>query len=115
GYYVPHAVYPPGYHCNPKQPLPFASLASQKNYMAFYGMGLYMDPARMRRFTAAWEKAGQKLDAGKCCIRFKKLSAAAPAVIGKAVADMPVKKYIALYESRLAANKRGKTIKTKSH
>src|SRR2546422_9479863 len=66
GYYVPHRVYPPGYHCDPRQPLPFAALASQKNYMALYLMSIY-SPERARWFEEAWAKTGKKLDMGKCC------------------------------------------------
>lgn len=108
GYYVPHSHYPPGYHCNPSEPLPFASLAAQKNYIAFYGMGLYADAARARRFAAAWKKTGKKLDMGKCCVRFKTAADAALDVIGDAVAGMPPKEYIALYERGLKTGGRGK-------
>src|SRR3954452_7713248 len=78
GYYVPHSVYPKGYHCDPKQPLPFAGLASQKNYMSVYLMSLYSvddNPGNphARWFRDAWTKTGKKLDMGKACIRFKKV------------------------------------------
>jgi hypothetical protein len=43
GYVVPHQIYPNGYHCNPKLPLPFLNLASQKNFISLYHMGIYMD------------------------------------------------------------------------
>src|SRR5688572_8959727 len=51
GYHVPHKLYPPGYHCDPKQPLPFAALASQKNYMSVYLM-CYMDGKMDKWFRA---------------------------------------------------------------
>ncbi|HYE03661.1 MAG TPA: DUF1801 domain-containing protein, partial [Phycisphaerales bacterium] len=70
GYYVPHRVFPPGYHCDPKQPLPFAGLASQKNYMSVYLMGLYGAPEEESWFRRAWAASGKKLDMGKSCIRF---------------------------------------------
>src|SRR5580692_11801463 len=73
GYYVPHRVYAAGYHCDPKQPLPFAGLASQKNYMSLYLMCVYGSTEQSQRFQQAWAKTGKKLDMGKACIRFKKL------------------------------------------
>ncbi len=102
GYFVPHSIYPPGYHCDPKQPLPFASLASQKNHMALYLMCLYGDSDQAEWFRSDWAKTGKKLDMGKSCIRFKKLEDLALDVIGKAIARIPAKKYIAVYESMLA-------------
>lgn len=98
GYVVPHKVYPPGYHCDPKQPLPFVGLASQKNHMAVYMMCIYMDKETEVWFTKAYKASGKKLDMGKCCLRFKKLEDVALDVIGQAIARIPVKEYIALYE-----------------
>jgi hypothetical protein len=100
GYYVPHRVFPPGYHVDPKQGLPFAALASQKNYMSVYTMGLYTggDTALVRWFQEAWAKAGKKLDMGKSCIRFKKADDLALDVLGEAIRRMPAKKYIEMYE-----------------
>lgn len=112
GYYVPHSVYPSGYHCDPKQPLPFAGLASQKNHMAVYLMCVYGSPEHEEWFRKAWAKAGKKLDMGKSCIRFKKLEDIPLDVIGKAIARVPAKKFIAFYESAVqAANKRPKRSK----
>jgi hypothetical protein len=71
GYYVPHRVYPPGYHCDPKQPLPFACLASQKNYLSLYLGCVYGDTPLAHWFREAWAQTGKKLDMGKSCIRFK--------------------------------------------
>ena len=99
GYYVPHKVYPPGYHCDPKQPLPFAALASQKNYMSLYLMCVYGSPEHEQWFRKEWAKTGRKLDMGKSCIRFKKLEDLPLAVIGKTIARVPVKDYIGYYES----------------
>ena len=73
GYVVPHSIYPKGYHCDPKLPLPFANLGSQKNHMALYLMNLYGDSKNEQWFRKAWEGAGKKLDMGKACIRFKRL------------------------------------------
>jgi hypothetical protein len=109
-YYVPHRVYPPGYHANPKQPLPYIALASQKNHLAMYMMGLYcgcgMDgegatPDAMW-FQQAWKATGRKLDMGKACVRFKKLDDVPLDVVGEAVKRIPAKKYIAVYEMGLA-------------
>lgn len=102
GYYVPHRIYPPGYHCNPDLGLPFASLASQKNYMAVYLMGVTGDNENW--FRAAWAKTGKKLDMGKCCVRFKKLDDLALDLIGEAIRRMPAKKYIDYYESAMRSN-----------
>lgn len=99
GYYVPHSVYPPGYHCDPKQPLPFASIASQKNHMALYLMCIYGDEAQKQWFVEAWKKTGRKLDMGKSCVRFKKLDDIPLDVVGKAIKRVPVKKFIAFYEA----------------
>jgi hypothetical protein len=98
GYYVPHRVFPAGYHCDPKQPLPFAALASQKNYMSLYLMCEY-DPELNRWFQAAWAKTGKKLDMGKSCIRFKKLDDLALDVIAEAVRRQPAQKWMAYYEA----------------
>jgi hypothetical protein len=105
GYYVPHRVFPAGYHCDPKQGLPFAGLASQKNHMSAYLMGLYCgcvegvnDTALVRWFREAWAKSGKKkLDMGKSCIRFKKVDDLALDVLGEAIRRMPAKTYIDLY------------------
>jgi len=92
GYYVPHRVYPPGYHCDPKQPLPFAHLVSQKNYMSVYLMYIYGDSKHSNLFQAAWAKTGKKLDMGKACIRFKKLDDLALDVIAEAIRRVLAKK-----------------------
>lgn len=97
GYVVPHSVYPPGYHCDPKLPLPFAGLASQKNHMSVYLMSVYSGEEKW--FREQWARTGKKLDMGKCCIRFKKLEDVALDVIGEAIRRVPVKKYIEVYES----------------
>ncbi len=102
GYYVPHRVYPGGYHCDPKQPLPFAALASQKGYMSLYLMCVYGDEDASESFQTAWAKTGKKLDMGKSCIRFKKSADLALDVIGRSIKAMPAKKYIAKVEAQLA-------------
>lgn len=102
GYYVPHGIYPAGYRCDPKQPLPFASLASQKNHMAVYLMCLYGGADHEAWFRQEWAKTGKKLDMGKSCIRFKKLEDLPLELIGKSIARVPVKTFIARYESAAA-------------
>jgi hypothetical protein len=104
GYYVPHRVFPEGYHCDPKQGLPFAGLASQKNYMSVYMMGLYCgcvegqeENGLVRWFHEAWAKSGKKLDMGKACIRFKKLEDLPLDVIGEAIRRVPAKTYVDVY------------------
>jgi uncharacterized protein DUF1801 len=107
GYYVPHRVYPAGYHCDPTQPLCFAGLASQKNYMSIYLMCVYGSESEAKWFRAAWAKSGKKLDMGKSCIRFRKLDDLPLEVIGEAIRRMPATKYIAYSESaRETSNKR---------
>ncbi len=108
GWFVPHRVYPPGYHCDPKQPLPFASLASQKNYLSFYMMGLYGDTELSKWFRKAWQQAGKKLDMGKCCVRFKTLDDLALDVLGEAIRRVPAKLYIERYEAALAKQQKSR-------
>ena len=98
GYYVPHSIYPAGYHCDPKQPLPFVCLASQKNYMSLYMMTVYGDSELATWFQTEWKKTGKKLDMGKSCIRFKKAEDLALDIIGEAIRRVPVKKHIEFYE-----------------
>ncbi|MFN7020526.1 MAG: DUF1801 domain-containing protein [Phycisphaerales bacterium] len=98
GFFVPHSVYPPGYHCDPKQPLPFAGLASQKNHMSLYLMSVYADGVEEKWLRDRFTRAGKKLDMGKCCIRFKKLEDLPLDVIGEAIRRVPVKAHLAHYE-----------------
>ena len=114
GYYVPHRVYPAGYHCDPNQPLCFAGMASQKNHMSLYLMSIYGEGPQKQWFVNAWKKTGKKLDMGKACIRFKKLDDLPLEVIGEAIKRMPAKKWIEQYElARQGAGKRPtkKTVK----
>ena len=102
GYCVPHSVYPAGYHCNPKDPLPFIGLASQKNFIAVYHMGIYADPALQKWFVAAHAKASpKKLDMGKSCIRYKKPEDIPFELIGELASKMTPGDWIALYEKKL--------------
>ena len=101
GYYIPHSIYPNGYHCDPRQPLPYICLASQKNYMSLYMMSIYGELGDPQDFQAAWAKTGKKLDMGKSCIRFKKVEDLALDVIADAVRATPIDAYIARYEAIL--------------
>ena len=113
GYYVPHSLYPAGYHCDPKQPLPFACLASQKNYMSLYMMPVYCDDATETTFRDEWIKAGKKLDMGKSCIRFKKVEDLALDLIGETIRRTSVKQWIEHYETVLKPS-RTKAVLTKT-
>lgn len=108
GYSVPHSIYPAGYHCDPKQPLPFAGFASQKNHLSVYLMCLYGNTDQESWFVKEWKKTGKKLDMGKCCIRAKKLEDLALDVIGEAIRRVPVKKYIEYYELAMKQNAKAK-------
>jgi Domain of unknown function (DU1801) len=102
GYCVPHSKYPAGYHCNPEQPLPFMSIASQKNFIAVYHMGVYADPALLKWFTAAHAKAsGKKLDMGKSCMRYKKPEDIPFDLIGELAGKMTPDQWIGIYEKNL--------------
>ncbi|HET6325961.1 MAG TPA: DUF1801 domain-containing protein [Planctomycetaceae bacterium] len=106
GYYVPHSLYPPGYHCDPCMPLPFANLASQKNHMALYLMCLYGDTAQRKWFEAEWKKAGKKFDMGKACLRFKKVEDLALDIIGQTIRQVSAKKYIENCERALGSRQK---------
>ena len=108
GWFVPHRVYPDGYHCDPKQPVPFAGMASQKNYMSLYLMCIYSDDKQRTWFEKEWAKTGKKLSMGKSCVRFKKVEDIPLDLITRAVARVPVEKFIAEYEKLIPASKRKK-------
>jgi hypothetical protein len=102
GYVVPHSIYPAGYHCDPKQPLPFIGLAAQKSAYSVYHMGLYADAALLQWFQAEYPKhASRKLDMGKSCIRFKKPEDIPHALLAELAAKMRVQDWIACYESTI--------------
>ena len=102
GYYVPHSLYPNGYHCNPKLPLPFITFASQKNSINFYHMALYMNKNLYDWFVAEFPKySKQKLDMGKSCVRFKKVDDIPLVLLGELVKKISVADWIAQYESVL--------------
>ena len=102
GYVVPHSIYPAGYHCDTKLPLPFINIASQKNYMALYHMGLYADERLLSWFQEEYPKhCSTKLDMGKSCIRFKKPDKIPFELIGELAGKMTVEQWIINYENSL--------------
>lgn len=105
GYHVPHSLYPAGYHCDPKQPLPYAGLAAQKNHFAVYLFGLYCDPDEARQFERDWKAAGKKLDMGKCCVRFKRLDDVPLDVLAAAIRRWPLQRFVGVYEAALGARR----------
>lgn len=106
GYYVPHRLYPDGYHCDPRQPLPFGGVASQKNHLTIYFMHLYMFPDELKWFEKEYAKTGKKLDMGKSCIRFKKLEDIPLELLGRTVQRISVDRYIQLYEQVVGPKKK---------
>lgn len=100
GYVVPHSVYPKGYHCNTKLPLPFMSIASQKNFVAVYHMGIYANDKLMEWFLNEYPKhCSTKLDMGKSCIRFKKIDQIPYELIGELATKMTCEDWINTYEN----------------
>ena len=99
GYFVPHALYPAGYHCKPSEPLPLMNLASPKSHMALHLMCVYGDDETRAWFESEWKKTGKRLDMGKACLRFKKLDDLPLELIGRVVARVPVAKYVARIEA----------------
>ena len=101
-YGVPHSLYPPGYHCDPKQPLPLLSVASQKNFIALYHMGMYANKPLLDWFVAEFPKHTKyKLDMGKSCVRFKKMDDIPYGLIGELSAKLTVDDWISMYETLL--------------
>jgi hypothetical protein len=102
GYVVPHAIYPNGYHCDPKLPLPFINIASQKNFIALYHMGIYADKNLLDWFVNEYPKhCKAKLDMGKSCIRFKKMNDIPFELIAELTRRISVEDWISSYESVL--------------
>ena len=101
GYVVPHSLYPAGYHCDPKQALPFIALASQKNYISFYHMALYAGTL-LDWFTAEWSRhSSKKLDMGKCCVRFKKPEDVPLKLLQELSSKITPEQWIAIYEKAI--------------
>ncbi len=101
-YYVPHSIYPDGYHCNPKEPLPFMSFASQKNSINLYHSGIYANKDLYDWFVNEYPKhCKRKLDMGKSCIRFKKIEEIPFELIAALCKKVTVEDWISLYESSI--------------
>jgi Domain of unknown function (DU1801) len=100
GYVVPHSLYPAGYHCDTKMPLPFMNVASQKNFIAVYHMGMYAKPDLLKWFLEEFPKhSKKKLDMGKSCLRFKKPEDIPLKLIGELAQKITVKEWINIYEN----------------
>ncbi|MBX2828186.1 MAG: DUF1801 domain-containing protein [Flavobacteriaceae bacterium] len=100
GFYVPHSIYPEGYHCNPKDPLPFINIASQKNFVALYHSGIYAKKELLDWFVAEFPKHSKyKLDMGKSCVRFKKVDAIPYELIAELCQKMTVEEWIDIYDT----------------
>ncbi|WP_348811108.1 DUF1801 domain-containing protein [Flavobacterium maritimum] len=106
GFVVPHSIYPDGYHCSPKLPLPFVNIASQKNFISLYHMGLYADKELLNWFATEYPKySSQKLDMGKGCIRFKKLDQIPYDLIAQLMQKITVQDWISSYEFNFKKSK----------
>jgi hypothetical protein len=102
GYVVPHSLYPDGYHCDPKLPLPFMNLASQKHYIAVYHMGIYTDKKLLEWFTGQYyQQTKAKPDMGKSCIRFKKPDQIPFELIGELSSRISPREWIRIYEKNI--------------
>ncbi len=101
GYFLPHRVYPAGYHCDPRQPLSFAGLASQKNHLSIYLMCLYSESADLKWFSAEWAKSGHKLDMGRCCVRFRRIEDVPLDVVAGLLRRVTAKAYVEHYEANI--------------
>lgn len=102
GYVVPHKLYPAGYHCKPSEPLPFAGIASQKQSINFYHMGLYADAELLNWFATEYPNhSKRKLDMGKSCVRFKKFDEIPYQLIGELMKKISVKEWINIYETQM--------------
>ena len=100
GYVVPHSIYPSGYHCDPKLPLPFMNIANQKNFIGFYHMGIYSQSELHDWFINTWPNhSSQKLDMGKSCVRLKKIDEIPYELIGELTSKMTPEKWIDIYEA----------------
>jgi uncharacterized protein YdhG (YjbR/CyaY superfamily) len=102
GFVIPHLLYPDGYHCDTKLPLPFISVASQKHFVAVYHCGLYANSKLMNWFLSEYPKySNRKLDMGKGCIRFKKIEEIPYKLIGELSSKMTTKDWISIYEKNI--------------
>src|ERR1700751_5820771 len=106
GYVIPHSLYPKGYHCDPSVPLPYMNIASQKNFVALYHMGVYGSKKLLDWFVKEYPKhCKTKLDMGKACIRFKKMDDIPYKLIGELSAKISPDKWIEMVESTFVKKK----------
>ena len=99
-YFVPKSIYPPGYHCKPFPPLPFINIASQKNFIALYHLGLYAKKELHDWFISEYPKHSKyKLDMGKSCVRFKKIDDIPYDLIKELLGKMTIEEWIEIYET----------------
>ncbi len=102
GYVVPHSIYPDGYHCNTSLPLPFLNLASQKNFIGLYHMGIYADSSLYDWWVEEYGKrVPSKLDMGKSCVRLKKVDQIPYDLVAELCQKMTVEDWVNLYEKSL--------------
>ena len=102
GWYIPHSIYPAGYHVDPKLPLGYLALAAQKNYYSLYLLTAYSDGSPDERwFREAWGRTGKKLDMGKSCLRFKSVDDLALEVLGEAIRRIGIEEWIRRYSAAL--------------
>ena len=106
GWFLPHRVYPAGYHCDRKQPVPYAGLASQKQAVSLYLFCVYVDSELSTWFQEEYRKTGKKLDMGKGCVRFKRLADVPLDLIGQVIREMPADQFLARYEAQIPASAR---------
>lgn len=106
GYVVPHSIYPAGYHCDPKLPLPFMNIANQKNFIGFYHMGLYSNKKLLDWFVNEYPKhSARKLDMGKSCVRFKNVEHIPFELLGQLTRKISVEDWVEVYEKSREARK----------
>ena len=106
GWFLPHRVYPAGYHCDRKQPVPYAGLASQKQAVSLYLFCVYVDSELSTWFQEEYRKTGKRLDMGKGCVRFKRLADVPLDLIGQVIREMPADQFLARYEAQIPASAR---------
>lgn len=99
GYVVPHTIFPPGYHCDPKLPLPFINIANQKGFIALYHMGVYANEEVYKWFVNEYSnRCKYKLDMGKSCIRFKKMDDIPYDLVAELMSKFTPETWIKLYQ-----------------
>ncbi len=108
GYYVPHSICPDGYHCDAKQPVPFAGISGTRKKMSLHLFCIYVDAAAKERFVSAWKASGHKLDMGASCVRFKKLENVPLNVVAETIASIPVAEFLSKYEASVPKSARKK-------